>query len=167
MHANHWWWGFFFKDPQVPLVAKSGFQPWLPQEQTHGACAWVLRQQGSQLGWRPRPYWLEDAELTSSSLAEAASPVVASSELTNVPSWAGCAHDCLSCWNSLFGKTFQFFFIANGKWARKKQLTKIKFCFLCVYVSHRKLSFKGWFQETSPNRYIANHLKCKQARNPS
>ncbi len=120
LHANHWWQRVFFADPQAPLAAESGFWPWSPQEQTRGMCVWVPSQQGSQSGWRPRPYRINDAKLDSSSLAEAASSVVASSKPTSIPSWAHRLHDCLSCWNSLFSQTFQFFFIANGKWARKK-----------------------------------------------
>jgi len=66
-------------------------------------------------------------------MAEAASLVVASSKPTSVPSWARHSHDCLSRWNSRSGKMFQFFFVANGKWARKKQLQKQNFVSYGIY----------------------------------
>jgi hypothetical protein len=131
LHANHWRLSVFFKDPQALLAAESGFWPWLPQERTRGASMWAPSQRGLQSGCWQRPYQLNNAELVNSSMAEAASPVVASSEPTSVPSWARRSHDCLSRWNSRSGKTFRFFFIANRKWVCKKQLTKIKFPFIC------------------------------------
>ncbi len=81
---------------------------------------------GLQSSCRPMPNPPDDAELVSSSMAEAASPVMAGREPTSIPSWASHSHDCLSRWNSRSGKTFWFFFVANGKWAHKKQLAKIK-----------------------------------------
>ncbi len=84
LHANHQRRQVFFKDTQVPLAAKLGFWPWLPQKRTRGACVQAPCQQGLQSSWQPRPYGLKDAELTSSSLAEAANPVMASSKPTSV-----------------------------------------------------------------------------------
>jgi hypothetical protein len=124
--AKRLFWG-----PSSATRGGVGLPAWSPQEQTRGASAWAPSQQGLQLDRRQRPHWLDNAELDSSSLARAASPVVASSEPTSIPSWALCSYDCLSLWNSLFGKTFRFFFITNRKWAREKQLAKIKFRFVC------------------------------------
>ena len=80
--ANHRRRSVFFEVPQALLAGESGFRPWLPQERTRGASARARSQQGLQSGHQQRPYWLGDAELICSSLAEAASLVVASSEPT-------------------------------------------------------------------------------------
>ncbi len=76
---------FFFKDPEVPLVAELGSWPWRLQEQAHGASAQAQSQWGAQSGCWQRPHQLDDVELDGSNKAEAAHQVEASSKPTSVP----------------------------------------------------------------------------------
>ncbi len=136
LHANCWWRSFFLMDPQALFAAESSFRPWSPPERTRGASAWAPSRWGLQSGHQQMPHQLDDAELDSSIMAEAASPVMASSKPTSVPSWARCSHDCLSRWNSCSGKTFRFFFLCKqkiGAWETTRE-NKILFHMSYTYV---------------------------------
>ena len=74
-----------FEDPKVPLAAESSSWPWRLQDQAHGASARAPSWWGAQSGCRQRPHQLDDVELDSSSKAEAAGWVRASSKPTSVP----------------------------------------------------------------------------------
>ncbi len=145
LHANHRRRRVFFKDTQVPLAAKLSFWPWLPQERTHGACARAPCQQESQLSGRPRLNWLKDAELTSSSLAEAANPVVASSKPTSVQV-GQVIHTTAFLVRTAFLARCSVFFCCERKMGGQESTCKNKkFVSYNVYVSHRKLSLNGSF----------------------
>ncbi len=72
-----------------------------------------------------------------------------------------------SCRNIRSAETFSEFLRTSGKWTRKKQLAKINFVLLDIYIRCRKHAFNGCFEKWVQMDNLANHLKCDWARNSS
>ncbi len=152
LHANHQWQKNLFEEPKAPLAAELGSWSWRLQEQAHGARAWAPSRWGAQSGHWQRPLQLDDIELDSSNKAEAAPQVKASSKPTSIP-LLGMSLPRLPFFSEQpFLQGISIFFVANKKWDHKKQLAKIKFCFIGRLHTPLESCLQWMFWEMSPNR---------------
>jgi hypothetical protein len=158
LHAYCWWQKILTEDPKVLLAAELGSSPWRLQERSHGASVRAPSQQGAQSGCWQRPRQLVNVGLDSSKKAEAACPVRASSKPTSLAFLGGTA---------IPPRYSQIFLGTSGKWNRKKQLAKIKFCFIGRLRTSSETSFNGCFEKRVQKDDFANRLKCNWARKPS
>jgi hypothetical protein len=104
------------------------------------------------------PHQLVNDGLASPNKAEAAHLVKASSKPISLAFLVGTA---------VPPRRLKIFWGTSGKWDRKKQLAKIKFCCTNVYVRHWKMSSMDASEQGVQMDGIAICLKYHWARKPS
>ncbi len=169
LHANHQLQKILFKDPEVPLAVELVLWPWRLQEQAHGVSVRAPSLWGAQSGLGQRPRQLDDVELDSSSKAEAARWVRASSKPTanQHPNARHVSSKTAFLVGTAVPPRHLKIFCCQWEMGPRETTREKKIVLSDVYLCCQKHAFNGCFEKWVQTYNFANPLKGNWVRNPS